>query len=309
MAATDVTLIYEGKDITGRVMVAQCVHKDVSRGVCDCLDIRLEEATTWMGWGPQTGDSIRVQRSGYDSGTLYVNTIIPEDRAFRILATAMKPGAKRVRYGSYQDKTLMQIMSMCAAECGMGIRLYGINGNIRYNYLIREHETAPAFMSRIARHEGAILKAINGNFAVIGIEYAQSLKAGQKIILDMTRSGIRYIDNRESKWTGAKIVSPWCTASATDSAGRGEVRTFTNLSLRDGAQAKRWAKGLLLDHNRQAEILVLEMVFNPGMTAACRVDITGNSSIGGTWITDAVEHDFMNDATRIWLMRCITTIF
>ena len=309
MAATDVTLIYEGKDITGRVMVAQCVHKDVSSGVCDCLDIRLEEATTWIGWGPQTGDTIRVQRSGYDSGTLYVNTIIPVDGAFRILATAMKPGAKRVRYCSYPNMTLMQIMSINAAECGMGARLYGVSGVIRYNYLIREHETAPGFMSRIARHEGALLKAINGNFAAIGIEYAQGLKAGQKIKLDMTRPGIRYIDNRESRWTGVKIVSPWCTASATDSAGKGEVRTFSNLSLRDGAQAKRWAKGLLIDHNRQAEVLELEMVFNPANTAGARIDIEGSDSVAGNWIIDTAENDFIGDTSRIRLVRCITTIY
>lgn len=309
MAATDVTLIYEGNDITERVMIAQCVCMDMSRGISDCLDIRLEEAATWLRWNPQAGDRIQVKRSGYDSGALYVNTIIPQDGAFRILATAMKPGAKRVGYRSYQDMTFTQVMSICAAECDMGAKLYGISGVMRYKYLIRDRETAPGFMARLARHEGTLLKAINGSFAAIGIEYAQGLKAAQKITLDMSREGIRYVNNRESSWAGVKIISPWCTASAIDSAGKGEVRLFTNLPVHDEAQAKRWAKGLLMDHNRQTEVLELEMVFNPGNTAGARIDIAGSDSVAGEWIIDKAENDFIGDTSRLRLVRCISTIY
>lgn len=93
MENADVTLLYEDTDITDQVVIAECVHRDVSRLECDCLSIRLENAETWFRWGPKKNDRIKVMRNKYDSGDLYLNTIVPEDGAFRILATAMKSGA------------------------------------------------------------------------------------------------------------------------------------------------------------------------------------------------------------------------
>ena len=309
MTNSDVTLLYEGTDITNQVIIAECVHRDVSRWECDCLNIRLENAETWFRWGPKKNDRIRVRRNGYDSGELYLNTIVPDDGAFRILATAMKSEAKQCRYQTYKGMTLAQIMQVNAAECGMRAKQYGISGAIQYPYLLRENESAPSFLARIAEHEGALLKVWGGCFTAISIESAQALSAAHEVALDMSQPGLRYIERRDMKWSGVKIISPYCTGSATDSAANGEERVFTDLPVFDDAQAKRWANGLLLTHNRLAETLVIESAFNPGYTAAARISITGNDNVAGDWIIDEVEHDFINATSRAKLFRCITTIF
>ena len=72
------TLIYQGVDITQDVDMVECVHTDVSGGACDCLSIKLDHAEKWFGWGPEKNDTIQILRNGYDTGTLYLNTVAPE---------------------------------------------------------------------------------------------------------------------------------------------------------------------------------------------------------------------------------------
>ena len=309
MADTEVTLIYEGIDITDSVLIAGCVHRDVSRSESDCLKLRLENAETWFRWGPKANDRIRVKRNGYDTGELYLNTVLPEDGSYVILATGMKCGAKQERFQTYRDMTLAQIMQLCAAECGMGARLYGVDGATLYPYLLREELSAPAFLEQLCACEGALLKCLDGDFVAIGIEYAQKLFAVQTLEVDMGQTGVRYMDRRDMRWAGVQILSPYASGSALDAAAGGQTRLFGDLPVQDDAQAKRWAKGLLLPHNRQAETLVVESPFNPGYTAAARVDVDGNDDVFGAWIIDEVEHDLIEGTSCARMLRSITTIF
>lgn len=109
-------LIYQGTDITDSVDIVSAVHRDVSDGRCDCLELTLDHATAWYGWGPQTDDTIQLTENGYSTGTLYLNTIVPEEDSFRILATAGKSSTRRKAWASYADKTLEDIQAMRGGE-------------------------------------------------------------------------------------------------------------------------------------------------------------------------------------------------
>ena len=76
----------------------------------------------------------------------------------------------------------------------------------------------------------------------------------------------------------------------------------------DNAQAKRWASGLLLMHNRQSEMLELAMDFNPGYTAMVRINVKSSTASNGQWIVHETEQDLLNGRTKAKLLRCVTTI-
>ena len=97
----DLTLIYEGVDITDDVDIIECVCYDRSGGEADCLNMRLDHADKWFRWGPQKNDRIRVTRSGYDTKMLFLNTIAPEDGTYRIYATGAKSAAFPARYMTF----------------------------------------------------------------------------------------------------------------------------------------------------------------------------------------------------------------
>ncbi len=302
------TLIYQGVDITQDVDMVECVHTDVSGGACDCLNIKLDHAEKWFGWGPEKNDTIQILRNGYDTGTLYLNTVAPEDGAYRILATSAKcvPFLRESR--AYQKTTLDAIMTACAGECGMGAKQYGAASATYYAYLLRREETPPAFLERLCGLEGAVMKTFAGNFTAIDVLTAQGLPAMHELNLEADQMDSRYTDRRDILWKSVEIKTPFGSGSARDSAADGADKLFTHIAVDDDAQAKRWARGLLLMHNRLAESLEIEMDFNPGYTAMARINVNSKTAAAGEWVIDQARHDFINGRTRAKLLRCRTEI-
>lgn len=301
-------VIYQGKDITDDVDVKKCVYTEVSGGRRDMLDIEFEYSDKWFGWKPEVDDTICIFHDGYDTGDLYVNTILPESGCYRIFATAAKRAARRKVWASYDNQTLDGIMGLCAAECGMQHGLYGISGGNTYHYILRENEECMAFLDRLLTLEGGRLKCLNGKLRGIGIEYAQGQSAGQTIQIDATQLQARYIHREDIKYSGVTVQSPYAKASAFDSAVSGGAHPVLNLPVSDSAQAGRWARGLLLNQNRMAEELEIGSEFNAGLTALARINIESETDANGEWVVDQVEHDFVLLKSKATLLRCITTI-
>lgn len=304
----DLTLYYEGVDITENVDFISCISHDVSSGECDCLDLKVDHADKWFQWGPQRNDRIRVTRSGYDTKTMYLNTIVPENGAYRIYATASKCLPFTPKWRAYEDSTLEKICTMCASECEMGHRLYGVQGGIKYEYLLRENLSAPAFLEFIANREGAVMKTLNGQFTIIGIEYAQDLPAMHTVNLDEEQMDSEYVDRRDLNWSGVEIRTPFGHGIARDRRETGKDIILTNITVDNNAMAYRWAKGILQMHNRQSERLKFEMDFNPGYSAMVRVNVESKSDANGRWIIDEVHQNLFEGRTVAKLSRCITGI-
>lgn len=302
------TLMYENVDITKDVDIMECVVRDVSGGESDWVNLKLDHAKGWQSWKPKKNDRIQINRSGYSTKTLYLNTVVIEDGTYRIIATGGKCSSIPARWQSYENKTLANIMSLCAGEARMGSMQYGINGGTLYQYVMRQNETAPVFLDRLLKCEGAVLKSMNERYAAIGVEYAQSLKAAHELNLETGTRGYTYSDRRGMAWASLQIKTPFGSGIARDTGAEGANQIITNLCVDTDAQARRWAKGLLLTHNRQSEILKLEIDFNPGYTAMGRIDIKSKTNLKGQWIIDNVEHDLIDDISRAMLYRCIRTI-
>lgn len=304
-AQRDITLIYQGVDITDEVDIIECVCRDVSGAESDCLNLKLDHAENWFRWKPEKNDTIRVTRGGYDSNTMYLNTVVPEGGAYRIYATARKCAPMPERWQVFENQTLASIMRLCAGECGMGARLYGLSGGIQYPYLLRENLRAPAFLEHIANREGAVLKSLNGDFVAIGVQYAQSIAAMHEMELDDDQMDSQYIDRRDLAWSGVQIKSMFGSGIALDRNAGGQLRIITDIPVDDDATAYRWAKGILTMHNRQSEILSIEMDFNPGYTAMVRVDVKSSTDAAGKWIIDSVEQNLLDGRTKARMLRCI----
>lgn len=301
-------VFYQNTDITDRVIVSSAKCRDVSDGRCDSLDIVLHQAEAWHRWNPETDDTIEVTHGRYSTGEMYVSSVIPEDGKYRILATAQKSGARRKAQKSFEGKTLEDIMSYCAAECGMAYRLYGIDGKIRYPYLLRKDEGCAAFLSRIAKLEGAVLKTYSGRLTMIGIAAAQKIQPNETMQLTAGQIGAAF-QRKETKYKTMTIKTPYMTVSATDSSAiKGSGCAVCNLPAADQASAGRWARGLLLAHNRKAETVTLHTTFRSTWSAMVRIDITGDTEATGAWIIDEVEHDFIENRSRAILLRCIESV-
>ena len=304
-----IRMLYEGTDITQHVIITKCIHRDVSRGKCDMLEMELEHAATWYKWKPQRDDTVSVSFGGYETGKLYLNAVRPEGNHYKLLATAMPSGSKQKKYDSWENKTISTIGSACAAECGMGFSLFGISGGLDYPYLIRDNEGSAQFIARIAGMEGAVLKIVNGAYNLIGIEYAQGLNKCATLFVDTTQQNAIYTNEGNQKYGGIRIITPFAQASASDGAAQGYIQTLTHLPAKNASQAGRWARGLLLSHNREAEALTIrDAEFNPSFTAMARVEVQGNTEAAGDWLIDEVQQDLYNKRSTLRLLKFVTSV-
>lgn len=302
-------IYYQGTEITSMVRLRKCIVRDTAGGRCDSVEIEFENAAGWYRWGPKEDDRIVVANNGYDSGVMYVNTIIPENGRFRIVAAALPCAARAKANKSFYQKSIEDIMRICAAAVGMGFRICGIDGTAVIPYIEQDNEGCAAFLDRLLSAEGAVLKCVDGKLTAIGIEYAQGLKAVQKISLSANQSGAQY-RRCGTAYKGLTVRTPFASASAEDIAvDSSHVRmTVGDLPALDNVQAGRWARGRLLSLNRQCESVTAESDFNASLTAMVRVDIEGDTDANGEWLVDSVEHDIYNGRTSAVLRRCIWTI-
>ena len=301
-------IYYQGKDITDLVQVRKCVSRDTCGGRCDSLEIEFENAAGWYNWGPEEDDQIIVAMNGYDTGVMYLNTVLPEDGKYRVLATALPCIARKKEYRSFSQKSISEIMRACGMVTGMGFAVYGIDENTVIPYIQQENESAAAFLYRLLKWEGAQLKCENGQYVAIGISYAQERQAHQTIEITAKQRGTEY-RRGGGKYRSVTVLTPYAKATAEDLIVPSTHAQITaDLPARNDIQAGRWARGLLLHHNRQDETLTIETDFNPGFSAMTRIDITGGTDGTGEWIIEEAEHDFKNKTSRAKLFRCIQTI-
>lgn len=300
-------LYYEGKDITGSVNIRRCVHRDVSHGRADSLEIEMDHAAAWYRWGAKTDDKIRIMHNGYDTGDLYLNAVYPERDTFRILATSLPSAARRKAWGSFENKSLENIVRHLAAECGLEARLYGVNAALIYPFLLRRNEGCAAFLDRLGKWEGTVVKAFNGAFRAISVEYAQALEPSRNLRITTDQKGVTYTKRENIKYSGVTVSTPYAQATVFDAAAGGNNHpVMTHLPAHDMAQAMRFARGLLLMHNREAERLSISSTFDAGMTSMIRVDVDGNTDANGQWLVDEVEHDLYNGQSTAKLLRVLT---
>lgn len=302
-------IIYEGYDITEWAQVRKCVCRDTAGNRCDSLDIEFENAAGWYNLEPKEDDQIIVSHNGYDTGVMYVNTIVPEDGRFRILATSLPCAARAKGYQSFTGKTIEEIMRACAISSGMDFQIFGIDGGTVIPYVQRENEGCAAFLSRFLRWEGAVLKCVNGKLTAIGIEYAQGREAHQTIEITADQPGMEY--NRSGQaYRLLTVETPYASATAQDMSVPSNHSSITvnDAPARDSIQAGRWARGILLDENRKCETLIMPSAFNVGYTSMTRIDIEGSSDAVGSWLIQEATHDFIELKSTATMHRCITTI-
>ncbi len=301
-------IYYQGYDITDMVTVNQCIARDTCGDRCDSLDIEFSNAAGWTKWGPKEDDQIAIVHNGYDTGPQYVHTVLPSEGNYRILAASLPGTARKKEYNSFSQKTIEEIISICAAKTEMGYQIFGVDKNAIIPYIEQDNESAAAFLHKLLTLEGAALKIVNGKYTAIDILYAQKRTAKQSLEITNNQEGVSY-SKGAAGYKRIAIKTPYAEAEAEDTAETGTRELHINyLPARTDLQAGRWARGKLLTENRKCETVNMQTDFNAGFSALVRVDIIGDTDASGEWLAEDIQHNFITSKTSIKLHRCIESI-
>lgn len=292
-------ITYKNVNISKYVDVKSCVHWDNAGEACDLTDVIFENGAVWMGWDPKQGDRVSFDMDGYSTGKLYVHSVLPAGGCMRMLCSSL-PAYRQRKSECYENMNLLQIMNQCAAEMGMQAALYGVE-NYRYKFLLRDDESACAFLERILKMENAALKAENGRLLGIGYEYLKQLEPVAEMELSLNDEGVTYRDENGKRWAALRAVSG-CGEATAAAGGEGALKVMT-LPATTQEENYRWAKGLLYDNNRGTRQLLVRGIYTPGLTAMGIVNVTGEEAITGRWILQEVEHDFIRQKTTARLVK------
>ena len=302
-------IFYQGTSIKDMVEVSRCIVRDTSTNRCDSVELQFENAAGWAKWGPKEDDTVIVGHNGYTSGIMYVNTVLPEDDKYTIIATSLPCAARKPEYRSFIEKSLGEIIRSCAGYSGLGYQIFGLNKDIVIPYITQNNESIAAFLYRLMMLESATMKIVNGKYTVISNQYAQDSDPTVSLVLADGKDGTTYhrLGTTTRRLT---LKTPYADASAIDSAvpEKNPQIEVNSLPVMDNTQAKRWARGKLLWMNRQCERLDLESTFNPSMTAMVKAEIYGGINVSGEWLIEESIHDLVNLRTTSTLRRCIRTI-
>lgn len=302
-------LIYEGVDITDKVEMSGAVTTDNGGGTSDMIELSLYNAADWLRWGPATDDHIEIIDTGYRTGAMYIDTLLPDGDIYKLRAYSMPLRAREKRWSSYERVTLYELVSIVAAEMGMDVAFYGVNQDEQYPFLLRRNEAAPAFLQRILALEGATLKCCDGKLVAVDILWAQERAPVCELELAADMAGAKHNKTQGRGYSCCEVKSPFGSGTANDTASLGTgTLLITNEPTWNDVQAARWARGALLSENRGNEKLTWKLDFTPSMTGLVRVDISAPGEIGGAWILDQVKHDHIERKSDCTFLRCLNSI-
>ena len=295
-------------DITGDAMVEEARALDGCGGRRDGLEICVSGAGAWKKWHPEADDTMRATLNGYDTGRMYVSACYPEGDRYTIYASGCPRMSRAKRNRSWHGETLGKIFDETAAYCGMGWALYGMEGEMVYPYMA-QREGAEAFLDRLMRLEGGRVKTWDGKMLGIGTEWAMKRDPAASIQMEADTPGVYYMRREDVRLGQVTVRTPWGEGSAADTLRGGLGEEVICLPARSAAEARRWARGILLERNMGAETLEMTTDFKKEYTAMARVDVTGDREAAGQWLIEEAEHDLVRETSRVRMHRCVWTVY
>lgn len=286
-----------------RIQSAKATDNAGGRG--DICEVVFPDAAKCGGFTSCDGDTLEIREGGYTTGVMRIDSVErTSDGQYVMKAVSLPESARETGFGVYENVTLAQLLRAGAQEMGLKSALYGVNGDTLLRRVVRREQTWPEFLTMIFRMESAVIK-FEGD-SVLAIGYAWAFEQTPVRVLRDDGKGTYF---QRQRFRTMMIRTGLIEATAKDSAAIGGMyKRQYNEQVYDMQQAKRAAKGYLLDANLECEVYKCSMTLDTGIAAMNRIDLFGNHQTAGNWYVHSVTHEFKEKTTHLTLRRCIDTI-
>lgn len=303
MAAYEI--IYNGKDVTGDVLVKNVIHEQRVGGGCDSLEVSFNDATAlWNKYGAKYDDTIRFRCGNSDSGDMFVLWQRPENGVYTIYARSMPRQLYLSRARSFENITFDALAAKIAEENGLGYEAHGC-GEINYPYISQRDDSDFHFLDELTTKEDRFLMFYDRKIVVADRLFCESRDPGKTTQVGEGAS-FSYEDNSGDMIENAVVIAGEFMGGYTDpNVHTGRLFSAKGIRATSDGECRRFAKGILKDINKDSVAGVLERALSPDIQAASLLDISTLKcpAFDGTALVSRVRHNYEAKKTKVWFRR------
>lgn len=303
-----IKMLYKGVDISDKIDVFRCWHEMNAAGRADIVRVSIEDTyDMWDKWQPQRGDEISLIGNDVETGTMYINSLSPENGLYTIEATSTPISAFERKNKAWQDVRLLQIGAEIARLHGLNFKAYDVD-NYRYSYLMQDNISDMTFLNRMCILEGCAFLVFNKTLVMYSESKREAVEAETTLEIN---NGMRYklYDNSgqiygECRFNKGNFIGGF-------SPNNGIERVFIpsiDFNVSSNAEANRFAKNLLRNANKGAytgDIYINGILKGIAPASIVALKIPKAQTWNGNVFVTRVRNDYIRDTTKITFRRML----
>ncbi len=287
-------LLYNGVDIYEQTRIRKALLEQYLSGHVDTIKVTFDNTDNkWTEWKPKPGDTIEVNEKYAQSGTMYVQSIVPENDDITIIAAPLKQiqdGKDR----NWKNISFFQLIKYMATEIGLTPEFHGVTDQ-QYGQAAQMGESNLTFLNNLCEIEGCGFMIGSGILRVISYDYLKDMEV-TPYLFESTNKRI----TDQDYYTGCEVSDGEITGKAGTSTG--EVLYFrTDMPINSIGTANRFATNMLHVANlkRKAGSIMVDKLYTELM-AGSKIQVSCGYWTEKDALITRVRYDLFNEKTKIW---------
>lgn len=295
-------VIYNGKDIYPDISVAECYIDEYAEKHTDEILLRLNDTQQlWDIWAPQRGDEIAVESGNIKSGTMFIESIVPEAGIVTLRAFSIPQSFKDKTDKSWEKIQFTQLAAEIAERQGLTLDLYDVTDQ-RYDYVEQRKVPDITFLQGRCELEGLAFLVYDKKL-VIYSEPQMEHKTAIDTLEITAADHFEYRNQDAAQYGEAEIINGAIKGSFKDPNGGGKIlRKILKVKLSGTPEADRFARNLLRLNNKNSTAATLwagGLLQNYAAGSVVNISTDSARSWNGLAFITHIRHDLVKGKSKV----------
>ena len=294
-------VIYKGVDIYPEISVSECYIDSYAEKHCDQLLLRLNDTKQlWDIWSPQKGDEISVENGNAKSGTMFVESIVPESGLVTLTAQSIPQSIRDKTAKSWEKIQFTQLASEIADRHGLGLEFYDVQDQ-RYEYVEQAQIPDITFLQGRCELEGCAFLVYNKKL-VIYSESAMEQKEAAETLEITAADHFEYRNQDSEAYSECEVLNGSVKGSFKAKTGGKLLRKVLKVKMSGTSEADRFARNLLRAANKNTMLATLwagSLLQNYAAGSVVNITTDSARSWNGSAFVVHIRHDLVKGKSKV----------
>jgi hypothetical protein len=307
LADIGLKILYNDKDITDDISVSSCIHDMFASSQADTLCMKFNDSKRlWDKWQPTKKDTISISYGIAKTGTMFIDSVIPENGVYTLRASSIPPTAMNKTDKSWENVHLMQLAQEIAKRHGLGFESYDVADKI-YSYVRQPNIPDFEFLQQRCNLEGLAFVVYDKKLVLYDEEKLETATPVKEVNLT-TENDFTYTDSSQKGYGKAIVTNGDLTGEFISSNGLENALTQTiSTSIGGQAEANRFAKGLLRQANKNLTqgIFKLPLMREFSAGSVMKIKTAGANTWDGNGFVSHIRQDYIKSTSKVFFRKAV----